>query len=58
MKKIIPEEIAIIIPAYNEHKNIQKLIKQIRSYIKTPNIVLVDDSSTFKTSNIILKKKN
>ena len=57
MKKIIPEEIAIIIPAYNEHKNIQKLIKQIRSYIKTPNIVLVDDSSTFKTSNIILKKK-
>ena len=50
--------IAIIIPAYNEHNNIEKLIKKIRYYVREPKIFIVDDSLDFKTSDIIKKKKN
>ena len=54
---IKPNEIAIIIPAFNEHKNIEKLIHRINYYIKNPKIVLVDDSPGFDTSDIIKRKK-
>ncbi len=57
LKKIKPGEIAIIIPAYNEEENIERLIKKINFYVKKPIIVLVDDSPSFKTSDIIKNKK-
>ena len=50
-------KIAIIIPAYNEHQNIQRLINQINYYLDQPNIFVIDDSTNFKTYNLI-KKKN
>ena len=44
------KKIAIVIPTYNEDKNIIKLIKEIRK--KTNSIiVIVDDSENLKTKN-------
>ena len=48
--------IAIIIPAYNEERNIIKLIKEIKKYIK-PTIVIVDDSNNNLTKDLFKKKK-
>lgn len=41
------EDIWVIIPAYNEEKNISRLIKETKKYCK--NIVVVDDGSKDKT---------
>ena len=43
---------AIVIPAYNEEKNIIKLVKEIRKITKSI-IVVVDDSQNLKTKKII-----
>ena len=45
-------KIAIVIPAYNEDKNIIKLVKEIRKITKSI-IVVVDDSQNLKTKKII-----
>ena len=44
-------KIAIVIPAYNEDKNIIKLVKEIRKITKSI-IVVVDDSQNLKTKKI------
>ncbi len=49
------EEVWVIIPAYNEAKNINKVIKKTRRYSK--NIVIVDDGSTDDTYDIAIKNK-
>lgn len=46
--------IGIVIPAYNEEKNIIKLIREIRKYINC-YIVIVDDSENNNTEIVILK---
>jgi len=46
-------DIGIVIPAYNEEKNIIKLIKKIRKYINC-YIVIVDDSENDKTEKVIM----
>ena len=46
------KKIAIVIPAYNEDKNLIKLIKEIRKKTKSI-IVIVDDSKNLKTKKII-----
>ena len=56
-KKNVLGKIGIIIPAYNEEKNIEKLINNINNHLDNPVIILVDDSSNYKTSNIIKNKK-
>ena len=43
----------IIIPTYNEEENIKKLIKQIFSFEKEFHVLVVDDRSPDKTSQII-----
>ena len=48
--------VAIIIPAYNEEKNIERLLKEIKKNIKA-EIVVVDDSINDLTKNIIIQKK-
>ena len=50
-------KINIIIPTYNEDKNILSLIKKIKKYVPDARICIGDDS---KTNNIdkILKKNN
>ena len=50
------KKIAIVIPAYNEDKNIIKLIKEIRRKIYLI-IVIVDDSKNLKTKKIINSNK-
>ncbi len=55
--KIKHNKIAIIIPAYNEDQNIEKLINRINHYLINPNIFVIDDSTNFKTHDIIRKKK-
>ena len=54
---MLNNNIAVIIPAYNEEDNIVKLIKKIRYYIPKIQIYIIDDSRGFKTSSIIDKKK-
>ena len=50
-------QIAIIIPTYNEEKNIGRLIKNIKHYVGKVLIVVVDDSNKNKILTIIKKKK-
>ena len=56
-KRISLKKIGIVIPAYNEEKNIEKLIKSINKFLKNPIIYLIDDSYTNKTSVIVKNKK-
>ena len=46
----------IVIPAYNEHDNIVKLLKEIRKKINCL-IIIVDDSANLRTKEIIEKYK-
>ena len=55
-KNNILKNIGVIIPAYNEEKNVERLINSIKKNLSNPFIFLVDDSSGYKTSNIIKKK--
>ena len=50
-------QIAIIIPTYNEEKNIERLIKNIKHHVGNVLIIVVDDSDNNKIS-LIIKKKN
>jgi len=47
-------QIAIIISVYNEEKNIERLIRNIKHYVGNVLIIVVDDSSNNKS----LKKLN
>lgn len=52
---------AIIIPSYNESKNLQILLKQIDQALSAPKIIVVDDSSrqeNKKINKIVKNKKN
>ena len=53
---MLKKNIAIIIPAYNEEKNLLKLVKSIRKNIDS-YIVIVDDSVSYKTAKLF-KKNN
>jgi dolichol-phosphate mannosyltransferase len=48
--------LVIIVPAYNESSNIEKLIKEIRTNIKS-QIIIIDDSNNNLTKDIIKNKK-
>ncbi len=50
-------EINIIIPTFNEKKNIQRLIENLKKEIPRAQITIVDDSLDDDIGNII-KKKN
>lgn len=50
-------DIAIIIPAYNEESNIFKLIKEIKNLLQKANIYVIDDSSSDKTKFLLSKEK-
>jgi len=49
------KEFWVIIPAYNEEKHVGKVIDEVKKYAR--NIVLVDDGSKDKTSEIGRNKK-
>ena len=48
--KIKNENLWVVVPAYNEEKNISKIIKGIKDY--TENIIIIDDGSKDNTSRI------
>jgi len=48
--KIKNENLWVVVPAYNEEKNISKIIKGIKNYAE--NIITIDDGSKDNTSNI------
>ena len=49
------KEINIIIPTYNEGKNILFLVKEIKKIIPNSFICIVDDSKDLKIGSIINK---
>ncbi len=49
------EKILIVIPVYNEEKNIGKVISDIRKNFKSSNILAVNDCSTDKTTEELEK---
>ena len=51
------KEISIIIPTFNEKKNIHRLIKNIKKVVPKAHIVIVDDSIDSEIGNIIKKNK-
>jgi len=48
-------KVLIIIPTYNEEKNIIKLINHIKLKYKNYNVLVVDDSNNFSTQKLINK---
>jgi|688.fasta_scaffold578706_2 dolichol-phosphate mannosyltransferase len=51
------KNIAVIIPAYNEEKNILKLIKRIKNLLPKSKIYIIDDSPGDKTKFLIEREK-
>ena len=52
------KNIAIVIPTYNEEKNIVKLVKNIKNYLHHSRILIVDDTKNSKLDKIFRKFKN
>lgn len=52
------ENIGIILPVYNEYKNIFKLLKQINFFFKKKLIVIIDDSEDNRIKNKLKKNTN
>ena len=52
------KKIAVIIPTFNEEKNISKLIVSIRKSLLKSIIYVIDDSRNLKTKKILKGKKN
>lgn len=48
-------KIAIVIPVYNEEKNLKILLPQIFKYNKNILVIIVDDNSTDNTSSFVKK---
>lgn len=48
---------AVIFPAYNEEKNIRFVIREARKYLDNPLIVVVDDGSKDRTSQLAKGEK-
>ena len=45
-------EIGVLLPAYNEEKNIRGVIEDVRKYLPGSKIVVVDDGSTDRTNEL------
>ena len=51
-------KIAIIIPAYNESENLEKLVNKINDNLNNVKIFIVDDSKTNESEHLLSNKKN
>ena len=56
-ERITKKNIGIVIPAFNEENNIERLVKKIKSKFKDSLIIIVDDSHHKKTWHLFRKKK-
>ncbi len=50
-------KVGILLPAYNEEKNIKLVIEECKKYFKGSEIVVINDGSTDKTEKIAKKTK-
>lgn len=50
-------KILIIIPAYNEEKNIQDVLNDLKNFFNEKDILVINDSSTDNTRQIVEKNK-
>lgn len=53
----ILEKILVVIPAFNEEENIEKLILKLKKILPLNNVLVIDDGSKDGTYNICLKYK-
>ena len=51
-------KIAIIIPAYNESENLEKLVNKINDNLNDVKIFIVDDSKTNESEHLLINKRN
>ena len=51
-------KVAIIIPAYNESENLEKLLDKINDNLNNVKIFIVDDSKTNESEHLLSNKKN
>lgn len=49
------DKVGVLLPAYNEEKNIQIVIKEAKKHLPNSKIVVVDDGSTDKTFELARK---
>lgn len=49
--------ILIIIPAYNEENNIEKLLKELKRYCHEVSILVINDGSRDHTSKVVRQEK-
>ena len=50
-------KVAIIIPAYNESENLEKLVNKINENLNDVKIFIVDDSRTNESEHSLIIKK-
>ena len=50
-------QVAIIIPTFNEFDNIERLVKEINKQVPKSTIIIVDDSNNNNIGKLIRKKK-
>lgn len=51
------DKVLILMPAYNEAQNIEKVLKEIKKDIDYADILVINDCSTDNTKEIVLKNK-
>lgn len=51
-------KVTVIVPAYNEEQTIQRCMESLIDQTVTPNIIVVNDGSTDKTSEKLMKYSN
>ena len=51
-----PDEIAVIIPCYNEEKSIVAVIDEVRSVLPSAQIYVFDNNSTDKSADLVRAK--
>lgn len=55
MKKLVQQKVTVLLPAYNEEVTITSTIKNIQEELPNASIVVIDNASTDKTSEIASK---
>lgn len=52
------QKITVVIPCFNDHKQIESIIEEIKKSKKIDEIIVVDDGSESKTKSVLSKIKN
>jgi glycosyltransferase involved in cell wall biosynthesis len=55
---MLPKSISVIVPAYNEERTIEKIIKVLLTYPGLEEIICVNDGSTDNTLNVLRRYEN